>query len=80
MKQCCPICDSPTTENSRYPRYICRPCLSDGVVVDGKLVPLSALDVYSTAYVECEVRGVRCHAREAHFGGIVVEPTAPSTL
>jgi hypothetical protein len=45
-------------------------------VVDGKLIPYRSVDVYSTTYVECEVRGVRCRAREAHLGGIVVEPVA----
>ena len=77
MSQSCPICLSPTRENPRYPQYICESCLADGIVVDGKLIPLSSADVYSTNHVDCEVRGVRCRASEAHFGGIVVEPVGP---
>jgi hypothetical protein len=74
MSQHCPICKESTRENRRYPRYVCRSCLAEGVVVNGKLVPVSSVDVYSTSFVECEVRGVRCRAREAHLGGIVIEP------
>jgi hypothetical protein len=74
MTQRCPICQESTQENRRYPRYVCRACLTDGIVVGGQLVPVRSVDVYSHPFVECEVRGVRCRAREAHFGGIVVEP------
>jgi len=73
--QSCPICQSETKPNPRYPKYICRGCLAGGVVVGGATVALSDLDVYSNEFVECAVAGVSCRAHEARFGGIVVEPT-----
>ena len=72
--QSCPVCQIETKPNPRYPNYICRDCLAGGVLVGGAQVPLSELDVYSTDFVECEVAGVPCRAREAHLGGIVVQP------
>ena len=72
--QHCPICQAATEPNPRYPRYVCRDCLSGGVVVGGATVPVRDLDVYFNAFVECEVAGVLCRAQEARFGGVVIEP------
>jgi hypothetical protein len=61
-------------ENIRYPQYICKGCLSAGVVCDGSIVALVDLGVYSRANVPCSVKGVECIASEARFGGVVVQP------
>jgi hypothetical protein len=61
--QRCPICDTETPPDPRYPEYVCRKCLRDGVTIDGVLVPVSEIDVYSTDFIECEVSGVSCYAR-----------------
>lgn len=74
MTQLCPICMASTEASLRYPRYVCRACLADGVEVAGKRVPVASLDVYMDQ-VECLVRGVRCRAREAYMGGVIVEPS-----
>ena len=72
--QTCPICQTETKPNPRYPKYVCRDCLKGGVVFDGVRLELSELDVYSMRFIECEVAGVRCRARQAHMGGVVIEP------
>lgn len=79
MTQLCPICRASTEASPRYPRYVCRACLADGVVVAGKLVPVSSIDVYWVPFVDCEVRGVRCRAREAYMGGVIVVPVDDGT-
>lgn len=75
--QICPICGARTRPNRRYPDYVCTSCLSDGVVVGGSHVALQELNVHAVRFVKCEVAGVRCYAREAHFGGTVVLPGEP---
>lgn len=72
--QKCPICHSDTKPNPRYPNYVCRDCLAAGVIVAGKVVPIDQIDIRSNYKVNCSVSGVQCVAREAHFGGCVVEP------
>ena len=72
--QNCPICLNAVKPNERYPNYVCRDCLSHGVDIEGTMIPLDKVDIWSQATVRCTVAGVKCMAREAHFGGCVVEP------
>lgn len=90
MKQICPICTTDVRENSRYPDYLCRNCAARVTDADGRAVKymntspgtpniiesLTASYADGTPYMSqiCFVDGVRCHAREAHMGGIVVRP------
>jgi len=83
--QPCPLCDRPVPKNPRYPRYVFGDCLD--LVTDrrGRRVEF-ANEGFSGGFVgnyagtdepyddhECFVRGVRCRADEAKFGGIVYE-------
>jgi len=84
-QQNCPICQVEVQPSSRYPRYLCVTCAESAASVDGR--PLEFFNVsisggFAGKYAdnheayhshECYVRGVRCHAREARFGGIVVQ-------
>lgn len=83
--QRCPICATEVPEMSRYPRYVCRECAERACAADGRRLTFSNVDVsggFAAFYVdtgaphashECFVDGVRCHADEAHLGGIVIE-------
>ena len=72
-EQLCPICKGSVKPQPRYPSYICEPCLSDGVEVNGQVVPKSELDVYSNQSINCKVHTLDCIAQEARFGGTVVQ-------
>jgi hypothetical protein len=83
--QKCPICSVDVTPNSRYPRYVCRLCAEKATSRDGRLLAFSNVDISGgfLAYYantgenypshECFINGAKCHADEAHFGGIVIE-------
>lgn len=89
-KQECPICSAEVAERPRYPRYVCRTCATRAQSADGR--PLAFWNAglaggfvaqyrdtdeeYSSH--ECFVDGVRCHADEAKFGGIVIEALDPA--
>lgn len=73
----------------RYPNYVCLTCAADAVNASGRKLEFSNAS-FSGGYVawyadtrepydshECFVRGVRCHADEAHMGGIVIRPIFP---
>ena len=68
-----PICQAQVKQVARYPKYVCRACLAQGVVVNGEAVPVEELNIGSLSQIECFVAGVRCIANEAHFGGCVVQ-------
>jgi starvation-inducible outer membrane lipoprotein len=72
-KQVCPICKSEVKANPRYPNYVCETCLSTGVEINGKLTQIQDIDVHTTNEVLCIVKGVNCTAKEARFGGVVVQ-------
>jgi len=71
----------------RYPRYACRSCAERACDADGARLAFSNASMsggYMARYAatgaeypshECFIDGVRCHADEAHMGGIVVRPT-----
>ena len=83
--QHCPICDGEVAESSRYPRYLCSTCAERARSADGRPLAFSNADLsggFIATFVdtgeeyeshECFVDGVKCHADEAHFGGIVIE-------
>lgn len=73
-EQRCPICNSGGRYNPRYPDHVCKACLQGGVEVDGVLMALRELRTWDKGPVLCFVQGLRCVAREAYFGGTVVQP------
>jgi len=72
-EQYCPICNEAVKANPRYPNYVCSNCLADGLEVNGNKVLVSEVDVQSDVEISCIVKGVNCTAKEAHFGGTVVQ-------
>lgn len=83
--QHCPICSAEVEPNARYPRYVCEECAAQASSADGRLLEFSNIDMsggYTARFAdtlaeypshECFVAGVKCHADEARFGGIVIE-------
>jgi hypothetical protein len=83
--QLCPICSAPVSPNPRYPRYVCRDCVPRASSFDGRPVRFGNSgtgDGVEARYVDgdelyesrqCLIDGVRCWAREAHFGGVVIQ-------
>lgn len=84
-QQSCPICLAPVSPSLRYPRHVCPECASDPRSADGRPLAFYNVDIsggfagrYSDTgeiYSEhvCFIRGVRCWADEARFGGIVIQ-------
>lgn len=84
----CPICTGPPPDVPRYPHAVCFTCVGLATSLDGRPLGFSNLGVSGgfmayhrdddTTYRshECLIRGVRCWADEAKFGGIVVQPLA----
>ena len=83
--QQCPICSVEVPPSERYPRYVCRTCAVKAASADGRLLKFSNVDFtggFVASYVdtgaeypshECFIDGVKCHADEAKFWGIVIE-------
>lgn len=83
--QQCPICQMEVPESSRYTRYLCSTCSERARSADGRPLAFSNVDLsggFIATFVdtgeeyeghECFVDGVKCHADEARFGGIVIE-------
>jgi hypothetical protein len=85
VKQVCPICQAKVNSNPRYPRYVCGSCAGKAASADRRLLAFSNVDM-SGGFVahyadtgaeypshECFINGIKCHADEARFGGIVIE-------
>jgi hypothetical protein len=84
--QQCPICKIPVQPSSRYPQALCGLCLREAADEAGRLLHFHNVDMtggFRATYSDtgeardghvCYVRGVRCWADEARFGGIVIEP------
>lgn len=86
----CPICGTPRPHSARYPNHVCATCVERAVDGDGRPLEFfnpELLGGFAAAYrgtgerlstprdeQECRIDGVRCLAREARFGGIVVQP------
>jgi hypothetical protein len=91
----CPICGTPRPHSPRYPDHVCAACVERAVDDDGRRLTFfntSLLGGFGAGYPEtgervlpeldeqeCLIDGVRCVAREARFGGIVVRPVPGAT-
>lgn len=85
----CPICGTRRPHFERYPRYLCDACSRKATSAEGRPLRFQNLSLsggYAAFYAddqqpyeshECFVNGVRCHADEARFGGIVIQPVDP---
>jgi len=83
--QHCPICSAEVAPSTRYPRHVCGACAVRASSVDGRVLGFSnegllgefVAEFMDTGEVydghECFIDGVKCHAFEARFGGIVIE-------
>ena len=83
--QQCPICSVEVHPSERYPRYVCMTCAVKAASADGRKLKFSNVD-FTGGFMahfadagaeypshECFINGVKCHADEAKFGGIVIE-------
>lgn len=82
--QSCAVCKTSVSDNPRYPRYVCQPCAQKVKSQDGRVLLFANSDPaggFAATYAdgspylshECFIDGVRCHADEARFGGIVIQ-------
>ena len=81
----CPACGQPKPENKRYPNYLCRGCAPKIEDEAGRRLSITNSDSADGIFItyldsgeerksrECFVQGIRCHASEAHFGGVVIQ-------
>lgn len=88
----CPVCRGPGRHSERYPAALCADCVERLVDGQGRAVTLLNTDplgyglriaagndvvertAADTLPLFCD--GVECRAREARFGGVVVQPRA----
>ncbi len=82
----CPICGTALPAMVRYPNYVCGDCVSRAVSESGRPVGFTnesisggilafypdTGDPYASS--RCWIDGMACEAREAKFGGIVLQP------
>lgn len=85
-KYTCPICGVELDFIERYPRYICSKCASLASDIDGNGISFFNEDLsggITGIYTDtgkpyngnlCFIKGVKCRADEARFGGIVIQP------
>jgi len=83
--QTCPICGASVQPSQRYPRHVCRDCFAEATDRAGRRLEFSNVGMsggYAAHYPDtgepydshdCWIRGIRCRADEARFGGIVIE-------
>lgn len=81
----CPICFAEVAHFERYPKQVCDRCMSRASDAYGRRLTFSNVDVsggFQARYREngavytnelCWIDGIKCHAGEHRFGGIVVE-------
>ncbi|TSJ77729.1 hypothetical protein [Rariglobus hedericola] len=81
----CPVCGSEKRENKRYPLYVCATCSANIEDESGRQLAITNThegDGIVITYAdtgeerksrECIVQGIRCFARQAHFGGVVIQ-------
>ena len=82
--QFCPICKAEVYFMPRYPKYVCAKCIDTGTFTkDGKEITFYNID-FSGGFMskvdgkkgqehECFIKGIKCYADEARFGGIVIQ-------
>lgn len=87
--QPCPICGRLQRRVPRYPRYLCRECSAEAASPDGRALVFHNTHLsggFGARYQDgqgvyeghiCFVRGTRCWADEARFGGIVIQTMLP---
>ena len=85
MERPCPICETPLFFMERYPRAVCQSCSNDTVTLDLQPISfyneshwggfLSVVNGSRGTSHDCYIRGIKCYAEEARFGGIVVSHT-----
>lgn len=83
--QTCPVCGQKVEHNSRYPRYLCRVCANVATDKSGRLLEFGNTHFsggFKATYADtgrirrshiCFIKGIRCWADEARFGGIVIQ-------
>jgi len=87
-----PSCNVMVHASPRYPNYVCSTCATESPAVDADGNPIDFFNIdggggfisVTTVGGEkvqgdnhvCYIRGVKCRADEARFGGIVVLPAA----
>ena len=85
--QICPICGEDTPEMGRYPNYVCDTCINthETLTADNKRIQFSNINPFGGFQSkiegdenygnqhECFINGIKCHADEARFGGIVIQ-------
>ena len=81
----CPACGGEGRGVPRYPAALCYSCVSDLVDEAGRKVELANEDLWGGVRISVGdtvlskdaklfVNGIECRAREARFGGVVVQP------
>lgn len=90
-QQFCPLCGAEVPSSARYPRHVCPACYEKAADVRGRKLEfynVSFSGGYEARYTdthepydshECYIDGVKCHADEARFGGIVISPVEKSS-
>ncbi|RYU90699.1 hypothetical protein EWM62_08615 [Mucilaginibacter terrigena] len=86
-QQHCVTCNRYVTYDERYPDYVCKKCVELAIDKGGKSVTFFNITDSGHGcqgkYVDdgklcrgttCFIKGVRCFAEEAYFGGIVIRP------
>ncbi len=82
--QTCPICQKEVQPSPRYPRYVCAECATLATSADGRKLTFYNQSIsggYEAKYADsgetydshdCYIQGIKCHADEHYFGGIVI--------
>jgi len=83
----CPICSESLSTLKRYPLRICWKCINRATDSQGRPVAFFNVNIFggckgsyrdtSKAYDSeiCYIDGIECIAKEAYFGGIVIQKT-----
>jgi len=86
QEQYCPICKATVANSGRYPKYICSQCSEKITDKSGEQICFANTELlgygcqgyykkndkkYNSNF--CYVNGIECYAKEAYFGGIVIE-------
>jgi len=84
-KQFCKLCAIEVMHWSRYPAYVCNTCAEKITDIEGRSVVFSNIDISGGLIGHyrdneqpyesniCFIEGVKCYAKEARFGGVVIE-------
>ena len=81
----CPICTAEVNHFERYPKQVCGDCFSRAGDQNGRLLLFGNASLsggFVAIYADtlehygshlCFIDGIKCHADEFRFGGIVIE-------